>query len=134
MQIEIDEGMENEEVGEEEEVEEEEVEEGLDEEEDDKTALSRQMQMILEDLDHKSSVSDGGDLARSSVSDVGETRSLSDADRSADEEDDVFQGRDTQQAVLNSVRNMSSSNSNSSPSTKEVGRARFKVWITCIHC
>ena len=134
MQIEIDEGMENEEVGEEEEVEEEEVEEGLDEEEDDKTALSRQMQMILEDLDQKSSVSDGGDLARSSVSDVGETRSLSDADRSADEEDDVFQGRDTQQAVLNSVRNMSSSNSNSSPSTKEVGRARFKVWITCIHC
>ncbi|XP_078340922.1 uncharacterized protein LOC111104401 isoform X4 [Crassostrea virginica] len=119
LQIEIDEGMENEEVGEEEEVEEEEVEEGLDEEEDDKTALSRQMQMILEDLDHKSSVSDGGDLARSSVSDVGETRSLSDADRSADEEDDVFQGRDTQQAVLNSVRNMSSSNSNSSPSTKE---------------
>ena len=134
MQIEIDEGMENEEVGEEEEVEEEEVEEGLDEEEDDKTALSRQMQMILEDLDQKSSVSDGGDLARSSVSDVGETRSLSDADRSADEEDDVFQGRDTQQAVLNSVRNMSSSNSNSSPSTKEVGKARFKVWITCIHC
>ena len=134
MQIEIDEGMVDEEVGEEEEVEEEEVEEGLDEEEDDKTALSRQMQMILEDLDQKSSVSDGGDLARSSVSDVGETRSLSDADRSADEEDDVFQGRDTQQAVLNSVRNMSSSNSNSSPSTKEVGRARFKVWITCIHC
>lgn len=134
MQIEIDEGMVDEEVGEEEEVEEEEVEEGLDEEEDDKTALSRQMQMILEDLDQKSSVSDGGDLARSSVSDVGETRSLSDADRSADEEDDVFQGRDTQQAMLNSVRNMSSSNSNSSPSTKEVGRARFKLWITCIHC
>lgn len=134
MQIEIDEGMVDEEVGEEEEVEEEEVEEGLDEEEDDKTALSRQMQMILEDLDQKSSVSDGGDLARSSVSDVGETRSLSDADRSADEEDDLFQGQDAQQAVLNSVRNMSSSNSNSSPSTKEVSRARFKIWITCIHC
>ena len=134
MEIEINEGMVDEEVGEEEEVEEEEVEEGLDEEEDDKTALSRQMQMILEDLDQKSSVSDGGDLARSSVSDVGETRSLSDADRSADEEDDLFQGQDAQKAVLNSVRNMSSSNSNSSPSTKEVSRARFKIWITCIHC
>lgn len=104
--------------------EEDEDEEGEDEveEDDDKTAMSRQMQMILEDMDQKSSVSDVGDVLRSSVSDAGEVRSIvSDADQSADEEDEeVFPGRDTQQAVLDSVKNMSSSNSNSSPSTKEV--------------
>lgn len=105
---------------EEEDIDEEEHE--AEEEDDDKTAMSRQMQMILEDMDQKSSVSDVGDVLRSSVSDAGEVRSIvSDADQSADEEDEeVFPGRDTQQAVLDSVKNMSSSNSNSSPSTKEV--------------
>lgn len=78
------------------------------------------MQMILEDIDQKSSVSDSADVLRSSVSDTGETRSvISDADQSADEED-VFTGEDTQRAVLQSVKNVSSSNSNSSQSTREV--------------
>lgn len=78
------------------------------------------MQMILEDIDQKSSVSDSADVLRSSVSDTGEARSvISDADQSADEED-VFTGEDTQRAVLQSVKNVSSSNSNSSQSTREV--------------
>lgn len=117
--------------------EEDEDEEGEDEveEDDDKTAMSRQMQMILEDMDQKSSVSDVGDVLRSSVSDAGEVRSIvSDADQSADEEDEeVFPGRDTQQAVLDSVKNMSSSNSNSSPSTKEVSytvKHGYSNWFT----
>ncbi|XP_056015343.1 protein-methionine sulfoxide oxidase mical3b-like isoform X5 [Ostrea edulis] len=94
-------------------------EEGEEEEDDDKTAMSRQMQMILEDIDQKSSVSDSADVLRSSVSDTGEARSvISDADQSADEED-VFTGEDTQRAVLQSVKNVSSSNSNSSQSTRE---------------
>lgn len=112
-------GEEEEDIAEEED-EDEEGEDEVEEEDDDKTAMSRQMQMILEDMDQKSSVSDVGDVLRSSVSDAGEVRSIvSDADQSADEEDEeVFPGRDTRQAVLDSVKNMSSSNS--SPSTKEV--------------
>lgn len=115
-------GEEEEDIAEEEDEAEEGEDEVEEEDDDDKTAMSRQMQMILEDMDQKSSVSDVGDVLRSSVSDAGEVRSIvSDADQSADEEDEeVFPGRDTRQAVLDSVKNMSSSNSNSSPSTKEV--------------
>lgn len=106
-------------------------EEGEEEEDDDKTAMSRQMQMILEDIDQKSSVSDSADVLRSSVSDTGEARSvISDADQSADEED-VFTGEDTQRAVLQSVKNVSSSNSNSSQSTREVSVRQINptVWL-----
>lgn len=141
-------GEEEEDIAEEED-EDEEGEDEVEEEDDDKTAMSRQMQMILEDMDQKSSVSDVGDVLRSSVSDVGdvlrssvsdagEVRSIvSDADQSADEEDEeVFPGRDTQQAVLDSVKNMSSSNSNSSPSTKEVSytiKHWYSNWFTLLY-
>lgn len=133
-----DENSEEEEDIAEEEDEDEEGEDEVEEEDDDKTAMSRQMQMILEDMDQKSSVSDVGDVLRSSVSDAGEVRSIvSDADQSADEEDEeVFPGRDTQQAVLDSVKNMSSSNSNSSPSTKEVSytvKHGYSNWFTLLY-
>lgn len=129
-------GEEEEDIAEEEDEDEEEDE--VEEEDDDKTAMSRQMQMILEDMDQKSSVSDVGDVLRSSVSDAGEVRSIvSDADQSAEEEDEeVFPGRDTQQAVLDSVKNMSSSNSNSSPSTKEVSytvKHGYSNWFTLLY-
>lgn len=128
-------GEEEEDIAEEEDEDEEGEDEVEEEDDDDKTAMSRQMQMILEDMDQKSSVSDVGDVLRSSVSDAGEVRSIvSDADQSADEEDEeVFPGRDTQQAVLDSVKNMSSSNSNSSPSTKEVSytvKHGYSNWFT----
>lgn len=128
-------GEEEEDIAEEEDEAEEGEDEVEEEDDDDKTAMSRQMQMILEDMDQKSSVSDVGDVLRSSVSDAGEVRSIvSDADQSADEEDEeVFPGRDTQQAVLDSVKNMSSSNSNSSPSTKEVSytvKHGYSNWFT----
>lgn len=130
-------GEEEEDIAEEED-EDEEREDEVEEEDDDKTAMSRQMQMILEDMDQKSSVSDVGDVLRSSVSDAGEVRSIvSDADQSADEEDEeVFPGRDTRQAVLDSVKNMSSSNSNSSPSTKEVSytvKHGYSNWFTLLY-
>lgn len=129
-------GEEEEDIAEEED-EDEEGEDEVEEEDDDKTAMSRQMQMILEDMDQKSSVSDVGDVLRSSVSDAGEVRSIvSDADQSADEEDEVFPGRDTRQAVLDSVKNMSSSNSNSSPSTKEVSytvKHGYSNWFTLLY-
>lgn len=129
-------GEEEEDIAEEE--DEDEGEDEVEEEDDDKTAMSRQMQMILEDMDQKSSVSDVGDVLRSSVSDAGEVRSIvSDADQSADEEDEeVFPGRDTKQAVLDSVKNMSSSNSNSSPSTKEVSytvKHGYSNWFTLLY-
>lgn len=129
-------GEEEEDIAEEE--DEDEGEDEVEEEDDDKTAMSRQMQMILEDMDQKSSVSDVGDVLRSSVSDAGEVRSIvSDADQSADEEDEeVFPGRDTRQAVLDSVKNMSSSNSNSSPSTKEVSytvKHGYSNWFTLLY-
>lgn len=130
-------GEEEEDIAEEED-EDEEGEDEVEEEDDDKTAMSRQMQMILEDMDQKSSVSDVGDVLRSSVSDAGEVRSIvSDPDQSADKEDEeVFPGRDTQQAVLDSVKNMSSSNSNSSPSTKEVSytiKHGYSNWFTLLY-
>lgn len=130
-------GEEEEDIAEEED-EDEEGEDEVEEEDDDKTAMSRQMQMILEDMDQKSSVSDVGDVFRSSVSDAGEVRSIvSDADQSADEEEEeVFPGRDTRQAVLDSVKNMSSSNSNSSPSTKEVSytvKHGYSNWFTLLY-
>lgn len=129
---------EEEDIAEEEDEDEEGEDEVEEEDDDDKTAMSRQMQMILEDMDQKSSVSDVGDVLRSSVSDAGEVRSIvSDADQSADEEDEeVFPGRDTQQAVLDSVKNMSSSNSNSSPSTKEVSytvKHGYSNWFTLLY-
>lgn len=131
-------GEEEEDIAEEEDEAEEGEDEVEEEDDDDKTAMSRQMQMILEDMDQKSSVSDVGDVLRSSVSDAGEVRSIvSDADQSADEEDEeVFPGRDTQQAVLDSVKNMSSSNSNSSPSTKEVSytvKHGYSNWFTLLY-
>lgn len=131
-------GEEEEDIAEEEDEDEEGEDEVEEEDDDDKTAMSRQMQMILEDMDQKSSVSDVGDVLRSSVSDAGEVRSIvSDADQSADEEDEeVFPGRDTRQAVLDSVKNMSSSNSNSSPSTKEVSytvKHGYSNWFTLLY-
>lgn len=90
-----------------EEEEEEEEEEDL----DDKDALKHEMEKLLVDIDHKSSVS--GD----SVPDLLKTDEEEVQSSSADEEDEGLRMEDTEQAVLKSVQQMSENGSSSSGRT-----------------
>ncbi|KAK3096429.1 hypothetical protein FSP39_000031 [Pinctada imbricata] len=108
------------------------------EDDDDKVAMSIQMERILADIEHKSSVSDNGENNRSSASDaldvksstseVGERSSSSSEVELSDSEEGLGEGKDgegtkeyigsgeTERAVLQSVQEMKSSSSTSESS------------------